>query len=167
MGDTNIQFIAIMKSKALVNDIELYQLVMVSFSSLLGFPGGSVVRNLLASVRDAGSIPGSGRSSGERNGKHSSILSWKNSMDRGGLGSYSPWGHKESAMTEQLNNKMFTTNISFISQVRVCHCILSFSLKDLGIIKKLANISCSPSPHPCFTAEENELMSCPRLYSNC
>ena len=155
-----------MKSKALVNDIELYKLIMVSFSSLLGFPGGSVVRNLLASVRDAGSIPGSGRPSGERNGKHSSILCWKNSTDRGGLVSYSPWGHKESAMIEQLNN-MFTTNISFIAQVRVCHRILSFSLKDLGIIKKLSNISCSPSPHPCFTAEENELMSCPRLYSNC
>ena len=147
MGDTDIRFIAIMKSKALVNDIELHKLIMVSFSSLLGFPGGSVVRNLLASVRDAGSIPGSGRPSGERNGKHSSILCWKNSMDRGGLVSYSPWGHKESAMIEQLNN-MFTTNISFIAQVRVCHRILSFSLKDLGIIKKLANISCSPSPHP-------------------
>ena len=133
----------------------------------IGFPGGSMVKNPSANARDTGSIPGSGRSSGERNGKHSSILSWKNSMDRGGLVSYSPWGHKESAMTEQLNSKMFTTNISFISQVRVCHCILSFSHKDLGIIKKLTNISCSPSPHPCFTAEENELMSCPRLYSNC
>ena len=66
-----------MKSKGLVNDIELNKLVMVSFSSLLGFPGGLVVRNLLANIRDAGSIPGSGRSSGERNSKLSSILSWK------------------------------------------------------------------------------------------
>ena len=114
MGDTNIQFIAIMKSKGLVNDIELDKLIMVSFSSLLGFPGGLVVRNLLANIRDAGSIPGSGRSSGERNGKLSSILSWKKSMDRGALVSYSPWGHKESGMTEQLNNNMFTSNISFM-----------------------------------------------------
>ena len=34
----------------------------------LGFPGGSVVRNLPAK-QDTGSIPGSGRSPGEGNGK--------------------------------------------------------------------------------------------------
>ena len=32
-----------------------------------GFPGGSVVKNLPANVGDIGSIPGSGRSSGEGN----------------------------------------------------------------------------------------------------
>ena len=32
---------------------------------------------------DLGLIPGSGRSSGEENGTHSSILGLKNSMDRG------------------------------------------------------------------------------------
>ena len=38
------------------------------------------VKNSLANAgdpRDAGSIPGSGRSSGLGNGKHSSILDWK------------------------------------------------------------------------------------------
>ena len=35
---------------------------------LLGFPGGSVVKNPPANVGDAGSIPGLGRSSGEGNG---------------------------------------------------------------------------------------------------
>ena len=34
----------------------------------LGFPGGSVVKNLPANAGDAGSIPGSGRSPGEGNG---------------------------------------------------------------------------------------------------
>ena len=34
----------------------------------MGFPGGSVVKNLPANVGDAGSIPESGRSPGEGNG---------------------------------------------------------------------------------------------------
>ena len=32
------------------------------------FPGGSVIKNLPANARDAGLIPGSGTSPGERNG---------------------------------------------------------------------------------------------------
>ena len=42
-----------------------------------GFPGGSVVKNLLANAGDVGSIPESGRSPEEENGTHSSILAWK------------------------------------------------------------------------------------------
>ena len=34
----------------------------------LGFPGGSVVKNLFANAEDTGSIPGSGRFPGEGNG---------------------------------------------------------------------------------------------------
>ena len=34
----------------------------------MGFPGGSVVKNLPTKAGDAGSIPGSGRSPGEGNG---------------------------------------------------------------------------------------------------
>ena len=36
--------------------------------SLMGFPGGSVVKNQPPSVGDMGSIPGSGRFPGEGNG---------------------------------------------------------------------------------------------------
>ena len=45
----------------------------------LGFPGGSVVKNPLASAggtRDMGSVPGLGRSSGTGNATGSSILAW-------------------------------------------------------------------------------------------
>ena len=44
-----------------------------------GFPGGSVVKNPPANARDAGSIPGWGRTPGEGNGNtlHTSILAWK------------------------------------------------------------------------------------------
>ena len=34
----------------------------------VGFPGGSVIKNLTANAGDVGSIPGSGRSPGEEDG---------------------------------------------------------------------------------------------------
>ena len=52
-----------------------------------GYPGGSVVRNV-SNVGDAGdssSIPGLGKSPGGGMVTHSSILAWKNLMDRGAL----------------------------------------------------------------------------------
>ena len=49
---------------------------------------------------DLGSIYGSGRSLGEGNGYHSSILAWRQRS----LAGYSPWGHKESDTTEQLTH---------------------------------------------------------------
>ena len=39
-----------------------------SLEVMLGFPGGSVVKNLPANARDLGSIPGSGRFHGEGHG---------------------------------------------------------------------------------------------------
>ena len=41
------------------------------------FPGGSDGKVSAYSVGDPGSVPGSGRSSGEGNGTHSSTLAWK------------------------------------------------------------------------------------------
>ena len=46
------------------------------------FPSSSVVKNLPTSARDAGSIPGSGRSSGEGNGNVLQYFCLKNPMDR-------------------------------------------------------------------------------------
>ena len=43
----------------------------------MGFPGGSVVKNLPANAGDACLIPGSGRSPGEGHATHSSILDWE------------------------------------------------------------------------------------------
>ena len=53
-------------------------------SQSVGFPTGSVVKNLPASVRDTGSIPGSESLPGEGNG---SILTWEISWTKepGGL----------------------------------------------------------------------------------
>ena len=55
----------------------------------LGFPGGSVIKNLppnAGDARDAGSIPGSGRSPGVKNGKPLLCSCLENSMDRGAWG---------------------------------------------------------------------------------
>ena len=40
-------------------------------------PGDSVVKNLPTNAGNSGSIPGSGKSPGEGNGTHSSVLAWR------------------------------------------------------------------------------------------
>ena len=49
----------------------------------MGFPGGSVVKNLPANAGDLGLIPGSGRSPGGRNGNPLQYFCLENPMDRG------------------------------------------------------------------------------------
>ena len=49
----------------------------------MGFPGGSVVKNLPANARDVGSVPGSRRFSGEGNGSLLQCSCVENSMDTG------------------------------------------------------------------------------------
>ena len=63
-----------------------------------------MVKNLPANsgdIRDTSSVPGLGRSPGEGNSNHSSILAWRIHGQRNLVG-YSLWGHKEMNMTEQL-----------------------------------------------------------------
>ena len=49
----------------------------------MGFPGGSVVKNLPANAGDVGLIPGLVRSPGEGNGNPLQYFCLENSMDRG------------------------------------------------------------------------------------
>ena len=49
----------------------------------LGFPGGSVVKNLPANAGDVGSIPGLGRSPGVGNGDQLQYSCLENFTDRG------------------------------------------------------------------------------------
>ena len=49
----------------------------------MGFPSGSVVKNLPANAGNLGSIPGSRRSHGEGNGNPLQYSFLRNSMDRG------------------------------------------------------------------------------------
>ena len=53
---------------------------------MVGFPGGSVVKNLPANAGDVILIPGSGRSPGEGNGKLLQYSCLENPMDRGAWG---------------------------------------------------------------------------------
>ena len=66
----------------------------------MSFGGGSDGKESACNAGDPGLMPGSGRSSGEGNGYHSSILAWRISWTERSLVGYSPWGHKESDMTE-------------------------------------------------------------------
>ena len=50
---------------------------------MLGFPDGSMVKNLPANAGDLDSIPGSGRSPGEGNGKPLQYSCLENPMDKG------------------------------------------------------------------------------------
>ena len=49
----------------------------------MGFPGGSVVKNLPANAGDVGPIPWSGRSPGGGHGNSLQYSCLENSMDRG------------------------------------------------------------------------------------
>ena len=69
---------------------------------VIGFPGGSVVKNPPANEGDAGdtgSIPALGRSPGEGNGNPLQYFAWEIPWTES-LVDYSPWGHKEQDMTE-------------------------------------------------------------------
>ena len=52
-------------------------------TKVMGFLGGSVVKNLPANARDAGLIPGLGRFPGEENGNPLQYSCLKNPMDSG------------------------------------------------------------------------------------
>ena len=64
----------------------------------LGFPGGSPGKESTCNVGDLGLIPGLERSPGERERLPTPVF-WPGEFH----GLYSPWGHKESDMIEQLS----------------------------------------------------------------
>ena len=68
----------------------------------MGFPDSSVGTESTCNAGDPNLIPGLGRSPGEGKGYPLQYSGLENSMD------YSPWGHKESDMTEQLSLSLFT-----------------------------------------------------------
>ena len=57
--------------------------LLSKISALNGFPGGSMVKNLLANEGDVGLIPESGRSPGKGNGNSLRYSCLENPMDRG------------------------------------------------------------------------------------
>ena len=72
----------------------------------MGFPGDTVVKNPSANAgdaRDVHAIPGLGRSPGGGHGNPLQYSNLENPREPRSLAGYSPWGHKESEMTEQLS----------------------------------------------------------------
>ena len=76
--------------------LELLSLILV-----MGFPGGSDGKETACNAGDLSSVPGLGRSprGGRDNPLQYSCL--ENAHGQRSLAGYSPWGHKESDMTEQ------------------------------------------------------------------
>ena len=66
----------------------------------MGFPGGTDGKESACNVRDLGSIPGLERSPGEGNGNPLQYSCRENPHGQRSLMGYSPWGQKESDMTE-------------------------------------------------------------------
>ena len=77
--------------------MESSQILNLSYE---GFPGGSEVKASAWNTGDLGSIPGSGRSPGERNGNPTPVLLPGKSYGWRSLVGYCPQGRKESDMTE-------------------------------------------------------------------
>ena len=67
---------------------------------LLSFPGDSDGKESACYLGDPGSIPSSGRSPGEGHGQPTPGFLPGESHGQRSLAGYSPWGHKESDMTE-------------------------------------------------------------------
>ena len=85
----------------------------------MGFQVALVIKNLPVNVgdtRDVGSIPGSGRSPEVRSGNLLQYSCLKNSRQKS-LTGYSPWGHKESDMTEHTHidtHKVTNIEVAFV-----------------------------------------------------
>ena len=79
----------VLQTKGRKHDMWLFVVSLKkNWVNILGLPGGLVVKNLPASIGDAGdvgSIPGSGRCPGEGNGNPLQCSCLENAMDRG------PW----------------------------------------------------------------------------
>ena len=89
---------------------------MITFLNM-GLPGGSDGKESTCDAGDPGSIPASGRSSGEGNGNPLQYSHLENSMDGGAWRGYSPCGH----MTVQL---MLT--LSKYTKLGITHLISFF-----------------------------------------
>ena len=74
----------------------------------MGFSWGSAGKESTCNAGDLGLIPGLGRCPGEGKGYPLQYSGLENSMD------YSPWGHKESDMTEPLSVSLLIYYKSYI-----------------------------------------------------
>ena len=94
--------------------LEIYKVSKITKTSMLYFPHGSDSKESAYNVGDQGSIPGSGRSSGEENGTPLQYSCLEKSHGWRSLVGYSPQCHKELDTTERLH---LLTYLIFKNQV--------------------------------------------------
>ena len=118
----------------------------------LGFPGGAVVKSLPANARGMGLIPGPGRSPGEGNGNPLQYSCQENFHTQRNLACYSPWGLKESDMTEHTCNCDFSFHTFFFFQ-------LAFeTMSVISVVTNCALIGMSPQVNALFPESKTDLI---------
>ena len=99
--------------------------------SILGFPGGSVVKASACNAGDQGSIPGSGRSLEKEMATHSSILAWR-----------IPWTEEPNRLQSTGSQRVrhdWATSINYSHSIKPSNSkyIFSFCLLNTSIIMLL------------------------------
>ena len=87
----------------------------------VGFPGGSVVKNLLANAGNEGSIPGSGRSPGRRN---DNLLQYRYSVTQLCPTLWPPWATAHQAFLSLTISQSLSKFMSIASVMPSSHFIL-------------------------------------------
>ena len=102
-----------------------------------GFPCNSDGKESTCNVKDLGSIPGLGRSTGGEHGHPLHYFCLENLHGQRSLVGHSPWGRKESDMTERLStaqhslmHKVIWSTLSYEDKLKGCKTIKSSSLKE-------------------------------------
>ena len=99
----NLRTRLMLNDSYLFKDKSLFILFKKVFVVIWGFPGGSDCKESACKAGDLGSIPGLGRSPGGWHGNPLQYSCLENPHGQRSLAGYSPWGLKESDMTEQLS----------------------------------------------------------------
>ena len=105
-----------------------YYYIVVVYSIIMGFPGGSDGKESACDARDLGSIPGLGRFPGGRNGNLLQYFRLENPHGQRSLAGYSPWGRKELDTTERLSTAQYY-NFYCIVSLLVLYSIISIEVK--------------------------------------
>ena len=104
--------------------------------SKLDFPGGSDGKASAYNVGDPGLIPGWGRSSGEGNGNPLQYSPFPGKSHGRSLVGPSPWGHKESDMTERLDFTLSKLTIMSYDSITIEFISFCFSLLLIFFLSK-------------------------------
>ena len=110
--------------------IQNWNFTVISYT--VGFPGGSDGKKSACNVGDLGLIPGLGRSPGGEHGNPCQYSCLENHHGQRNLAGYSPWGHKELHMTEQLS---MTHSILYLMILVTCPICISQKLAESNICR--------------------------------